>query len=288
MPCLNTASGEPDIIIREGELNYQGEVLENGYGIFFTDDYVQLYFELVGCIEIRDASEIIADLDKLNPELAFEDLMHLGKIWGILLLLRKVFVLHASSVSVDGQGIAFCASGGTGKSTSTALCYKQGCTVLADDATAIDINENGSTIRPSFAQLNLWPRSIEGLGEETTRFIPLQTNEEKLKYPVSRLAEEPVPLKRIYILCKEDCEDWQINPADPFLIFRSMTWHSFIAHLNLSYPALDLLELSGLKALHFQQCADLQKELSIKLLIRPESSFDGQALMALIRADLQE
>jgi hypothetical protein len=56
-----------------------------------------------------------------------------GNVLALLLLLAGESVLHASGVSVAGQGVAFIGGSGVGKSTLAALCCAAGAEFLSDD-----------------------------------------------------------------------------------------------------------------------------------------------------------
>lgn len=57
-----------------------------------------------------------------------------GNVLALLLLLAGESLLHASGVSIAGQGVAFIGDSGVGKSTLAALCCAAGADLLSDDA----------------------------------------------------------------------------------------------------------------------------------------------------------
>ena len=57
-----------------------------------------------------------------------------GNVLALLLLLAGESLLHASGVSIAGQGVAFVGDSGVGKSTLAALCCAAGADLLSDDA----------------------------------------------------------------------------------------------------------------------------------------------------------
>lgn len=67
--------------------------------------------------------------------------------FGQAVLAHRTLVVHASTVQIDGQAVAFLGKSGTGKSTHSRLwCrYIDGCTLLNDDNPAIRIEEDGTT-----------------------------------------------------------------------------------------------------------------------------------------------
>ena len=54
--------------------------------------------------------------------------------------MRGLFVLHASSVNMNGSAIAFSGFKGYGKSTTAMAFYNQGYSVVADDYIIIDFD----------------------------------------------------------------------------------------------------------------------------------------------------
>lgn len=100
----------------------------------------------------KDASEItlrMADVSHFENGVGMDvrEFSYLGEIMQITMPLHNRLILHSSAICLDGQGFAFTAPSGTGKSTHTASWMRlyDGCTAINDD-TPIAYN-NGTGFR---------------------------------------------------------------------------------------------------------------------------------------------
>ena len=109
----------------------------------------------------RDQDCIEVDSEPGAAEAAVEEAL-LGPAFALALARRGVFMLHASAVVLDGQGvIGFLGESGAGKSTLARLLVEAGETVAlaADDLLAVE----GDTALPHFPQLKLGPEAMAGI-----------------------------------------------------------------------------------------------------------------------------
>ena len=70
-------------------------------------------------------------------------------------VLHGLEVLHASAVAVDGHGIAFTATSGTGKSSLGAHLVAAGAEFLTDDVLALEHGEGGLIAHPGLGRLSV-------------------------------------------------------------------------------------------------------------------------------------
>ena len=73
------------------------------------------------------------------------DIYHWGTVFGAVAWLHRLLPLHASSVALDGQALAFTAASGGGKSTLAAALALQGFGLLCDDTLPLSIGEGQPT-----------------------------------------------------------------------------------------------------------------------------------------------
>ncbi|HEX8837806.1 MAG TPA: hypothetical protein VF748_12770 [Candidatus Acidoferrum sp.] len=128
----------------------------------------------------------------------------LGPVLGIVLRLRGVTCLHASSVSFRDYAVAFVGWAGAGKSTTAAAFACQGYAVLSDDIVALVEKEGVFHTLPAYPHLCLWPDSVEmlyGAPEALPRFV---ADWEKRRLPLGidgkRFESRVLPLGAVYIL----------------------------------------------------------------------------------------
>ena len=126
----------------------------------------------------------------------------LGTVFATLLRLRGLFVLHASSVNINGSAVAFSGFKGYGKSTTAMAFYNEGYPVVADDYITIEFNDNDiPMISPGFPCLRLSSKSRKAMGLNFDKYN-LEKNIIDKKYtsvPKS-FSSHKIPLKKIYIL----------------------------------------------------------------------------------------
>lgn len=104
-------------------------------------------------------------VDTIEKDLDFLSLFIVSEPLGILLFQRGDILLHASAIKLpDGNGIVFMGEPGVGKSTTAAAFVKKGCKIISDDLVAIRLIDNKPYLIPSFPQIKLWQKSVEGLG----------------------------------------------------------------------------------------------------------------------------
>jgi hypothetical protein len=83
----------------------------------------------------------------------------LGPVLALLLRLRGVTCLHASSVAFGNRAVAFTGPAGAGKSTTAAALGRRGHSVLSDDIVALTETSGTLEVMPAYPHLCLWPES---------------------------------------------------------------------------------------------------------------------------------
>ena len=102
-----------------------------------TDNSIYRFWDEIGKFKITNYSIIIDPIPDVNKTVLRNFL--LGTILATFLRLKGFFVLHASSVNINGSAIAFSGFKGYGKSTTAMAFYNQGYPVVADDYIIINL-----------------------------------------------------------------------------------------------------------------------------------------------------
>jgi len=129
----------------------------------------------------------------------------LGPILGLLLRLRGIVCLHASSVSINDRAVVFLGSQGAGKSTTAAALAQRGYAVLSDDIVALVEGGHEFQTLPAYPRVNLWPDSVSLLygSPDALPAISLGWDKRCLNLGEAegtKFEERPLPLGAIYVL----------------------------------------------------------------------------------------
>jgi hypothetical protein len=121
-----------------------------------------------------------------------------SRVLALALHARGVFTLHASAVSIEGNGLAFMAPKYHGKSTLCSALVLAGARALSDDTVPVQPG-NVPRLAPGLPSLRLWSDTASrlfGVGDES---------EGPRKHHVSQFTEgqlelRPVPFRAAYVL----------------------------------------------------------------------------------------
>lgn len=144
------------------------------------------------------------------PEYTADDMATylLGPVMGLVLRLKGIACLHASSAAIGGRAIAFVGNAGAGKSTLAAAFALGGAPILSDDIVAIDEENDAFMVRPGYPRLRLWPESVAGLLGNADRLPHISPSWDKrhlnLTIEGRRFQDQPLPLGAAYILGDRD------------------------------------------------------------------------------------
>lgn len=268
---LIEAEGVPDVTIRLGRLNHiTKETLDCGNQVFGTIPEIgTILIEKGQTITIDPAVGI--DESMLSPSI-------LGPIMSVVLRQRGLLVLHASSVVINGQAIAFLGGSGWGKSTLAESFHKQGYAALTDDVMAVQTSSTPPTVFPSFPQFKLWPEAAASLGHDVNRLPHLFANAPKLSYTFTQgFQQTPQPLQCIYVLSKKAQQT--IIPLSPQEAFAELVRHT---------RAVNLLKSPEFVTIHLHQCARLAELVRFCRFTRPPSLAALADQVALIEDDLSQ
>lgn len=202
-----------------------------------------------------------ADLDVLRIYL-------LGSIFGVLLMQRGFFCVHASALSYEGKVFLFMGESGQGKSTTCKYFISKGFTYLGDDYLPIAITKDHAMAIPSFPQIKLWGDTLQMVNLQQNEFVK-QIRSDVAKYNVfnfTTFSTETSPVAGIIQL------EW--NDENELLLNRLLPNEAQIACLKNIYrkellPDLNLYSKAFLFARNLSErvpCYELTGKRSIKQL----------------------
>jgi hypothetical protein len=271
LPELAPTEGIADVVIRLGKLDgvVEAETVDGR-------DRVLGRLPNIGTFLIEHGQTITVDpaphvdINTLHPTI-------LGPAMSVVLRQRGLLVLHASSVAIHNQAIAFMGGSGWGKSTLAAAFHANGYSVLTDDVMPIQTHTSQPLVIPAFPQFKLWPEAATSLGHDATSLPPLHANAPKLSYTFSQgFQERPVPLTRLYVLGKGTHHHIaRMQPQEAFL--------ELVRHTR----SANLLCQAEFAVAHLHQCTMLINQIVVCRFIRQPSLADLPYLVKLVEADVK-
>jgi hypothetical protein len=220
---------------------------------------------------VEDGKQIIIDPHPSADESEVTRFLRMTPL-AALSFQRGMFAFHAAAVTGSNGAVVIAGDSGAGKSTLLAALLKRGWKLLADDLSAVDLNENGVPIVfPIFPETILWPDSMEELKFETTdherQVLPLE----------DRFAASPQPLRAIYRLSvhKEALETDEIKGTKLFNTLTMVSYNSRITDALLHRSA------------YMRLAAAIANSVSVRTLRRPRGQWCIEELADIVEGGAQ-
>ncbi|MEA2336303.1 MAG: hypothetical protein QOE82_310 [Thermoanaerobaculia bacterium] len=202
---LPPGSGDADVVVRIGRLGASRPEVDT-WTVDASATEAHGWAAGAGAFRVRNGSEIVIDPPDNVDERALR-LAIVGPLLGVILAQRGRFVLHASTVAIDGRAVAFAGPSGRGKSTLVAALTRAGHPLIADDMTVIDTSTPIPMVQAGFPRVKLWPDSAEALDENVDTLPLLHPERTKRSLRVAdAFHPAAVPLARCYLLEDGDAE----------------------------------------------------------------------------------
>lgn len=181
-----------------------------------------------------------------------------------LLYQRGMMAFHASAVTNGQQTFLLAGDSGAGKSTLLAVLLQRGWMMLADELTAVGLNNQGQVIVwPTFPEIALWPDTMEKLAIPDSQAPRCDANRHLVSRPAC-LSPTPRDLHIIYWLSvhgKENIEVTNLEGTDRFRATGMLSYNSHIADV--------LFE----KSAHMRHAAAIGLSIPILQLRRPRGKW---------------
>ena len=141
-------------------------------------------------------------------------LAFLSSVIAAVLRQRGKLLLHANTALTPVGALAISGISGAGKSTTLTALLQRGCSMLADDTTVLQYNDQGQVeVLPGVPQMNLLDDAAEGLNYDIRSFPRHQWQSRKAIVPMhEKMVPHPVPLSALYLLEKGEVESVQVQP----------------------------------------------------------------------------
>lgn len=227
---LPAGAGAPDVVVSVGRVEGAPPPSE-GWSVIAAPGDVRGWIPQGGAFHVRGGRTITVDLAPDADPRAVR-LGIVGPLLGVILMQRGLFVLHASTVAIDGHAAAFFGPSGRGKSTLIAALTRAGHPLIADDMTVIDTSVTPPVVQPGFPRVKLWPDSASALAHDVESLPLIHPERTKRSLQVEDAFHgERLPLARCYLLedgAAESSEE--IAPREAVLALIGSTYQAFWLH----------------------------------------------------------
>ena len=267
-----------DVVIERGRVDPPDPESTSGAGedgplrVGAPDDLYLTY--PVADLRIRSGREITVDPSPGAPRGVVRAVV-VGPAFNHLLHQRGFYVLHASTVSIGGDAVAFVGRSGDGKSTTASAFLARGHRVLSDDVAAIRRAGEGPVVTPGHPTVKLDPGAVDALSLPVEDPVRTPARDRQFfRLPQPR-PSSPAPLRRVYLLAAGPATE--VEPVG--------AGEGLVELVRNTYTAGLLADREAASA-NFERCARLAGEVGISRLRRPHSLEELPAVVDAVAADL--
>lgn len=202
LPGLPETNDEPTVRIQRGVVPpWEGEAtIQYGERFRIRGQRCAITFKALPFSGlVTDGNLIRFDADPADDEAAA--LHVLGSCTGALLFQRGLVPIHGNTIETPAGAVMVVGRIGTGKSTTTMALVQRGHRLLADDISAVSLDEPQPCVIPGFPRLKLWRATLDAFGLDCRALRRLRNGLDKYHYPVEdRFCAVPRRLVALYIL----------------------------------------------------------------------------------------
>ncbi len=276
--CPELAPGDGAVAVRVHEAPVPRSLLEpSARGVRFEATREELLLRVDGVARFHVARGESITIEREDG--ASDDdvrVFLLGSALGALLHQRGVLPFHGSAIAVNDGAVAFLGPSGVGKSTLAASLSRRGYRVLADDVAAIALRDRSPLLIPGSPQLKLWADVAEKLGESIDHLRRVRADLEKFSLPVGRADEQPLHLRRIYVLESTNTRDLTLTELKGMEKLTVLVGNTYRLHF---------LGNGAGRTPNFEQCAAVAERAAVVRVVRPDTPFLLDELTHLVEQD---
>jgi hypothetical protein len=171
---------------------------------FFLDRLLDGSIDIIsaGVAKYSIKDDIINVFPDVDGTIEMARVPFLGVVLATVLARQGWYVLHGSSVSVNGRAVAFIGNKYMGKSTLAASLVRRGHPLITDDVVAIRMSDDMvPIIYPGPFGIKLWPEAIEALQIGNSEIYPLFKGSAKdVLITKGQHQMDPLALDQIYVV----------------------------------------------------------------------------------------
>lgn len=266
---------EADVIISLENIDIPHiKPLINGKNFKVIDNEIYIFWDDVGTLKVHEGKKISINLSENRDEIFLRSIL-LGNALGTLMHQRGLLVLHASSVNIKGQSIAFLGDVGYGKSTTALAFNDTGYPLISDDILPVQIKTNSNIVFPGYPRLKLSSNVILHRDDDLNKYTKIYKKSSKYSFSLdNKFSLDPLPLKRIYILEK----------GNNLSIIKLNNQDALIELVKNSY-CLPIFNNKD-KISNLFQCSNLVKNVPVNRLIVPNSLDKLPEIVKMVENDI--
>jgi hypothetical protein len=152
--------GAPDVVIALGEIAHPIDAPRLKTPLLQIDDQGRAHYRIAGVGDfLVEGGRSITIMPHLPPDAPDIRLFLLGSVMCIIYHQRGILPIHAGSVDIDGEAVAFGGPSGAGKSTLASAFLRRGFRLLADDVTPVSLEGGTARFLPGIRRIRLWSDS---------------------------------------------------------------------------------------------------------------------------------
>jgi hypothetical protein len=260
LPALIPTDSLPDVIITAASpADFPVWVHQQPGWHLDAPDSVYLNAPRLGLCGIQSGRRIFAAADPNLPSANWGAFL-ISTPLNLLLYQRKLLLLHASVVVINGGAAAFLGASGWGKSTLAAAFKARGYAITADDTLAIDLQNPAVPLAlPAYPQMKLYSDAAAAFRAGAERFLDTSNSgynsaEKHLLAVTDHFAAAPTPLACLFVLDRGDSTS--IERLSVSESFRELLIHSFVGKTAAQF-GVNLLTSSDQARQHLKQCTEL-------------------------------
>lgn len=187
--------GPPDVAITLGRIETRIEAPKLATPLLRIDDRGRALYRIanVGDFLVEGGRSIVID-PHLPPDAPDIRLFLLGSVMCIIYHQRGILPIHAGSVEIDGEAVAFGGPSGAGKSTLASAFLRRGFRLLADDVTPVSLAGGEARFLPGIRRIRLWADSAREAAWDPDSVERCRPGIEKFSRAFDRgFAPDPLP-----------------------------------------------------------------------------------------------
>ncbi|MEN8226331.1 MAG: hypothetical protein ABFS05_13325 [Bacteroidota bacterium] len=260
MPIFPFPIENVQIRLSDKKLLVEDPLYQEDY-IRVSPEEISIDIEGVACFHMSRGEQISITP---YPRAGKEDIRAQLEKWGVMSILhqRQILNFHASSFSLDNDGIMICGDTGAGKSSLTAAFSFGKGNFLNDDITAIHFSKKQAMIVKYEKNISIFPETLRQLQTESNDQFTDMSGDHKYSIETSGKAKKHTPLKHIFHLQVQDV-------GQP--VFKELTGHEKFSLLRGNICSWEMLQgMPGLEAIYLKQLLAICETTPITSIQRPK------------------